>query len=238
MHPRHRTYICEMESHEIDDALTRAEEAVSSGAGLSGTGFWKVVGEVKRDPAVVETYAGRIAEVDQRAFENWGPLLRVPLGPGTLLAGLVTAVGIALVGSAYYLDGLLAIVAFGAGVVVLLGSTHSLAHLIVGRIFGIRFTRWFVPKLTQPQPGVKVDYASYLRTPPKRRAWMHASGAITTKAIPFLMVPAAMAAGLPDWVWWVLVVAGVGMIVTDVLWSTKASDWKRFRREMAFAQDS
>lgn len=209
-----------------------------SGAGLEGTGFWRAVAEVKRNPSLVETYADRIAEIDQRAFDNWGPLVTVPIGPGTLLAILATVVGVALVGLAYYLDGFLAIAAFGAGVIVLLGSTHTLAHLIVGRSLGIHFTKWFVAKISQPQPGVKVEYASYLRTSPKRRAWMHASGAIATKAIPFLMIPAAIAAGLPDWVWWVLVVAGVAMILTDVLWSTKSSDWKRFSREMAFAQDS
>ena len=227
-----------METHEIDDALTRAEEAVRSGAGLGGTGFWRAVGEVKADAALVDSYADRIAEIDRQAFENWGPLIALPLGVGTVLAVLMTGVGVFLVGLAYYLDGFVAIVVFGAGVAVLLGSTHGLAHLVVGLILGIRFTKWFVPEITQPQPGVKIDYVSYLHTPPRRRAWMHASGALVTKAIPFLMVPAALAAGLPNWVWWVLLIAGVAMVVTDVFWSTKASDWKRYRREMALAQDS
>ena len=150
----------------------------------------------------------------------------------------MTVGGVALVGLAYYLDGFTAIFVFGAGVVVLLGATHSLAHLIVGSVFGIRFTKWFVAKISQPQPGIKIDYASYLRVTPSRRAWMHASGAIVTKAIPFLMIPAAIAAGLPDWVWWVLLVAGLAMILTDVVWSTRASDWKKFRREMTLAQTS
>jgi hypothetical protein len=30
---------------------------------------------------------------------------------------------------------------------------------------------------------------------------------------------------------------GVAALATDVLWSTKASDWKKFRREMSFAQE-
>lgn len=227
-----------METREIDDALDRAEQAVTRGKGLSGTGFWGAVGEVKTNPALVDSYADRIGFIDQLAFDNWKPLLTVPLGLGTVFAVLVTAGGVALVGVAYYLDGLAAVVAFGAGVVALLGSTHSLAHLIVGSIFGIRFTKWFVVEITQPQPGVKIDYASYLRVNPRRRAWMHASGAIVTKAIPFLMIPAALAADLPDWVWWVLLFAGVAMIITDVLWSTSASDWKRYRREMALAQTS
>lgn len=67
---------------------------------------------------------------------------------------------------------------------------------------------------------------------------MHASGALTTKAIPFLMVPAAIAAGMPAWVSWLLVGVGATTIATDILWSTEKSDWKKFSREMRFAQES
>jgi hypothetical protein len=66
---------------------------------------------------------------------------------------------------------------------------------------------------------------------------MHASGAITTKLIPFLLIGAAIAAGLPTWVVWVVVAIGVGAVTTDVAWSTKKSDWKKFRREKGFAQE-
>ncbi|MGH8912176.1 MAG: hypothetical protein ACRDVD_06660, partial [Acidimicrobiia bacterium] len=122
-------------------------------------------------------------------------------------------------------------VAFGAGTAVLLGSTHGLGHLAVGAAMGIRFTHWFVASMTTPQPGVKIDYASYLRTPPRRRAWMHAAGALLTKTIPFILIPAALAAALPTWVIWVLASVGVVVVVTDLVWSVKASDWKKFRRE-------
>jgi hypothetical protein len=101
---------------------------------------------------------------------------------------------------------------------------------------GIDFTHWFIGTIVRPQPGVKVDYSSYLRTPAMARAWMHASGAIVTKAIPVLLLGAAVAAGLPSWAIWGLVVISVATIATDVLWSTKSSDWMKFRRERRFAQ--
>jgi uncharacterized membrane protein YraQ (UPF0718 family) len=66
---------------------------------------------------------------------------------------------------------------------------------------------------------------------------MHASGALTTKIIPFLLIGAAVAAGLSSWVPWLLAGLGVAMVLTDVLWSTEESDWKRFKREMRFAQE-
>jgi hypothetical protein len=67
---------------------------------------------------------------------------------------------------------------------------------------------------------------------------MHASGALVTKVLPFAFLGAALAADIPIWAVVVLVAVGIGQIVTDLLWSTKASDWKKFRREMGFAQSA
>jgi hypothetical protein len=66
---------------------------------------------------------------------------------------------------------------------------------------------------------------------------MHASGAIVTKAIPFLLIPVALVMpAIPTWVPLILLGLGMIQIVTDVVWSTKSSDWAKFRREMAFDQ--
>jgi hypothetical protein len=53
--------------------------------------------------------------------------------------------------------------------------------------------------------------------------------------MPFAFIGAAIAAGVPTWVPWALLVIGVVEIVTDIVWSTKASDWKKYKREMALA---
>jgi hypothetical protein len=157
---------------------------------------------------------------------------------GTTLMVAGTLVGLALIWWAYALEGLTAAIAFYLGLGTLLVTTHGLAHLVVGTIAGIRFTSWFIGSITLPQPGVKVDYSTYLRASPMRRAWMHASGAVVTKVIPFALLGAAIAADLPTWAVWVVVAIGLAAIATDILWSTKSSDWKRFRREMEFAQPS
>ena len=115
-------------------------------------------------------------------------------------------------------------------------TTHGLAHLAVGTFVGIDFTDWFVDLPKRPQPGFKIDYASYLRASPRHRAWMHAAGAIATKLTPFLVVPYAVAIGTEAWAVLVLLALGVVQIVTDVLFSVKASDWKKFRREMRLAR--
>jgi hypothetical protein len=100
----------------------------------------------------------------------------------------------------------------------------------------MRFSSWFVGSVAKPQPGIKIDYASYLLVPPRSRAWMHAAGAIFGKVLPVALLPAAIVAGLPAWVVWVLAIFAVAQVATDVLWSTKSSDWKRFRREMRYAR--
>lgn len=228
-----RTGYIELVEH-IERVLDEAEERVARGDSVDGIGFWPLVKQTKSDPELVETYGRRIADIDQEAFRNWA-FLAIPVVPGTILALAGTAVGLGLVGWAYWLVDWAAVITFYAGVGVVLVTTHGLAHLAVGRLSGMRFTHWFIGTLGRPQPGVKVDYESYLRSRAESRAWMHASGAIVTKIVPFVMIGASVAAGLPMWVPWVLVALGVVSILTDVLWSTKASDWKKFRREMALA---
>jgi hypothetical protein len=65
---------------------------------------------------------------------------------------------------------------------------------------------------------------------------MHAAGAIVTKLIPFALIGAALAADVPAWTVWLLVAVGIGQLITDYLWSTKGSDWKKFSREMRYAR--
>ena len=221
-----------MTSEQIDAALDAAE---ASPARLAGTGYWAVVASVKRDRSLVDTYADRIGAIDQRWFEAAVPLL-LPFWLGTVLAIGGTAIGLVLIGIAYGIDDPWNGVWFLAGTIGLLVSTHGLGHLVVGLAVGIRFTAWFA-FFRRPQPGVKTDYASYRRAPARHRAWMHASGAVVTKAIPFLLVPSALIAGVPWWTVAVLVALGVAQLFTDALWSTKASDWSKYRREMAIARE-
>ena len=235
LHRDDRTYCSTMDSAEVAKALDRAETAVKEGSGLSGTGFWPAVAAVKRDPKLVEQHADRIAQIDMSAFSSW-PLLRIPIRVGTTLALAAFVAGLALIAGSYYAGGVAATVLFLAGLGALLATTHGLGHLLVGTLVGIRFTDWFVGSITRPQPGVKIDYSSYLRTRPRRRAWMHASGALATKITPFAVLGVVVPAGLPGWIFWMLLLLGAAMIATDIAWSTKSSDWKKFRREMRLAQ--
>ena len=131
-----------------------------------------------------------------------------------------TAAGLALLAAA---------VAWSIGV-------HSPTHLVFGWFAGIRFTDSFLGGPPPPRPGLKTDYATYLRAEPSMRAWFHASGAIATKIAPFIAVALAPATNAPAWAVLATAAIGVLQIVTDVLFSTKSSDWKKFRRERAVAK--
>lgn len=227
-----------MTPEAIDAALDAAEAAVAAGSpvDLGATGYWKVVAAVKRDPSLVDRYADRVGAIDDAWFRSAAPLL-LPLWLGTALAIVGAVFSLVLIGLAYALDAPWNGLSFLAGTAALLVATHGMGHLAVGAAFGIRFTGWFA-FFRFPQPGVKTDYASYLRTPAKQRAWMHAGGAVVTKAIPFLLIPSALVAGVPWWTFVALLAIGIGQLVTDVLWSTRSSDWSKYRREMAIAKEN
>ena len=226
-----------MNDAEIDRALAASERELEAGrvADLRTLGFWRAVAAVKRDPELVGRYATRIATIDRAVFRRRVRLV-FPMVLGVIVLDLGLFGGLVLLGVATFVDHpwreILVLVAAGALDV----TTHGLAHLAVGTLVGIDFTDWFVDLPKRPQPGFKTDYASYLRASPRRRAWMHAAGAIATKLTPFLVIPYAVAIGTETWALLVLLALGVVQIVSDLLYSVKASDWKKFLREMRLAR--
>lgn len=219
----------------IDEALDRAEEALAQGRSLEGTGFWKAVARLRRDPEAALTFADRVAGIDRRSFEH-SVKLRVPLWVGNIILIGGSAAGIGAIAVASFLDELPRALIFLAAFGVIDVCTHSVSHVAVGRLVGIRFTHYFLGGPPPPRPGAKVDYASYLRTPPRRRALMHASGAVVTKVVPFAMLPIGMALSVSTWALWAVALVGVGQIITDLVFSTKTSDWKKVRRELRAAR--
>ena len=224
-----------MDEAAVEEALTRAEAAVAIGASLEGTGFWRAVGQARRSAAVAARYAEWIGRIDRQAFQR-GVRLRAPAPVGTSVLTALSGAGLAAILLAEKLDSRwLRSLVFLAGFGAIELGTHSLAHWAVGRAMGMRFTHYFLGGPPPPRPGAKLDYASYLRVAPKKRAAMHASGAVVTKIVPFALIPAARSMEVHGWVVALLVVVGMAQIVTDVLFSTKSSDWKKVRRELRAA---
>lgn len=226
-----------MDEPAIERVLRECERELAAGRALDlrALGFWRAVAAVKRRRELVDRYATRVAAIDRAAFRRRVRLaFPVSLGVVALDIGLfggLLLLGVA-VGVGHPWREILVLVAAGA----LDATTHGLAHLAIGTFLGIDFTDWFVDLPKRPQPGFKIDYASYLRASPRRRAWMHAAGAIGTKLTPFLVIPYAVAIGTEAWVGLILLALGLIQILTDVLFSVRTSDWKKFRREMRLAR--
>lgn len=222
---------------EVADALTKAEQQLERGEGLAGSGFWKAVGVVKQSPTLIKEHGSRIAAIDAQAHKDWA-LVSVPLWLGSVLAALVSVALVWLVGRGYQWATPWDTVAMVVGGFGLMTAVHSPAHLIVGTIFGMKYSHWFVGSLKRPQPGVKIEYSSYLSTPPLLRAVMHASGAVASKLALWLTFWAGLVAEIETWG---LLILGVGALVTTITDFTigfKSGDWKKARREWRFFRNA
>lgn len=227
----------ETASLRIAEELDRIEETVRGGStDLRALGFWRVVGSVKRDQVLVLDHADQVGRIDRAAFVA-RVRVRAPVWVGSvLLVALIAAGAVAIVLAARWTGTAAGIALLAAAFAWAIG-VHSPTHQAFGWFAGIRFTDSFLGGPPPPRPGLKTDYATYLRAEPSMRAWFHASGAIATKIAPFVAVALAPLTNAPAWAVIAAAAIGVLQIVTDVLFSTKTSDWKKFRRERAVAKD-
>lgn len=222
---------------DFQDSFARIESAVSAGdTDLSRLGFFRLLRKVKADPVVAAHWAGVAGRIDRTAFEaRVRPRFPVWLGNAVLVAGTVVgaaAIVVAMAATDPLVAGLALVVSAGILSVVV----HDLGHWAVGRAVGIRFIGYFLDGPFLVQPGLKTDYATYLRTSPGGRAAMHAAGALASKAAPFVSLAFWPTTDAPAWAAWTVLGIGVIQIVTDVVWSTKKSDWKKVIRERRLAR--
>jgi hypothetical protein len=226
-----------IEPASIGPSLERIEAEVRAGrTDLSALGFWRIVQRVKLDRELIDEHADAIGRIDTLAFRT-GVRLRAPVWVGVWLLTLGIVAGGVAIGAAFVwqtpLWKGLALVAAGA---IWSFSVHVPAHWLAGTIVGIRWTDCFLGGPPPPRPGLKSDYGTYLRADPDSRAWMHASGAIATKIAPLAALAFWPGSNAPWWAAVALLAIGVFQIATDLVFSTKVSDWKKFRREKAVAR--
>ena len=240
-------------TEDLQRAFERIEAQVDQG-NTDLREFWALVRRVKADPMLSQHWAEEVGRIDHKAFERRvRPTFPVWLGNALLMSGTLVLLWVAFLSgfatAGWFSDSgatsgdrtlggiMLLVSAVGLSVTV-----HDPAHWVIGRLSGIRFKRYFLDGPTRIQPGLKSDYASYLRTPPGARAAMHAAGAIASKLAPFLALflgGIAIEFDLGTFPWWAVVgVIGFGalQLLTDLLFSVKQGDWKKVRRELLVAR--
>jgi hypothetical protein len=222
---------------DFQDSFARIEAAVAGGdADLSRLGFFGLMRKVKADRVLSAHWAEVAGAIERAAFERRvRPRFPVWLGNAVLMAGTLAGAG-AIVLAMATTDELVGGVALVASAGILSVSVHDLAHWAVGRLVGIRFVAYFLDGPFRIQPGLKTDYARYLRASPGGRAAMHAAGALASKVAPFVSLAFWPATAAPGVAAWAILGIGVAQIVTDVLWSTRKSDWKKVIRERRLAR--
>jgi hypothetical protein len=222
---------------DLGRELDRIEAAVAAGnTDLATLGFWRVIGRIKRDPAAVVRFADQAGRIDTTAFRG---RVRTRVRPWIGIAVLLLAVvlGVAAVVAATRWTGTWAGLALVAAGGLWSIGVHLPAHAFVGWLASIRCTDVFLGPPPPPRPGLKTDYATYLRAEPSMRVWFHASGAVATKIAPFVALALWPVTNAPAWAAWVLLALGLLQIVTDVVFSTRSSDWKKVRRERRVRRD-
>ena len=222
---------------DYQDAFARIEAAVAAGeTDLRALGFWRLVSKVKRDPALSSHWADVAGRIDRAAFES-RVRLRFPVWFGNAVLVGATATGaVAVVIAVQTTSEVVAGLALVFAAADWSASVHGLAHWLAGRAAKIRFTSYFFDRLFPPVPGLKTDYATYLRASPEARAWMHASGAIASKIAPLVALAFWPATVAPVWAAWAIAAYALVLIVTDVVYSVRYSDWKKVRRELRVAR--
>ncbi|MFN2545008.1 MAG: hypothetical protein ABR600_10650 [Actinomycetota bacterium] len=222
---------------DFQDAFARVEAALDAGnTDLSRLRFWRLVRAVKADAMLSAHWAETIGRIDRKAFElRVRPRFPVWFGNGLLLLG--TAVGAAAIVYALGCDNrtVAGFLLLASGPILSV-SIHDLAHWAWGRAVGMRFLWYFLDGPIRVQPGIKTDYASYLRTPPASRAGMHAAGAVASKIAPVIPLALWPLADAPAWAAWGLAAFVVVQVITDVTFSVKRSDWGKVRRELGVAR--
>lgn len=187
---------------DIGSELDRIEEAVLNGDYSVNLKFWKMVAKVKKDPELIRKFAEQIGRIDQAIFRARARVT-VPLKLGHLIELAITLFFIFIL-YRLILSGVYPGVALIAGTFVIMATIHPLAHYIVGRIFGIKFTFYFPDGPALIEPTIKTDYASYLKAPPKNRAIMHAAGAMVSTLVIIASLAVATVIDAPSWSFWLL----------------------------------
>ncbi len=177
-----------MDTGEIEEVLNKVKAELSQGNyGAAGNlGFWRVVRVAKKNPEIGENFAEMIGEIDRLLFESkaW---IKLDYRTGTIIELIGAVIGVFLLYFGATLTGIESTIFYVASAVVLMTALHPISHIIAAKLFGIKFHFYYPNGPEKVLPTLKVDYSTYLKTPPKSRALFHLVGAVNSVLVTFLV---------------------------------------------------
>jgi len=187
--------------------------------------FWALLHRVKKERINDDELLGQIENVSVKRFREQVSFT-LSMAFGNLLATIVTIAAV--------------IMAFQKGewvlylsALVLMTSLHPLSHYLTGNLLGIKFTHYYLNGPAKIEPTLRINYSSYLKASPERRALMHASGVVGTIAAPLIAMLIALNKGADDAAF-NLFILFLLLIAFELLTSTKTGDLMRAKREYGY----
>ncbi len=190
----------------------------------NGKEFLSIVNKVKKDRTNDDELLTRIENISRKRF---GEKVSITMGlfAGNLLEMFATIAAIVLAFQADtewipYISTL-----------ILMTTLHPLSHYLTGRIFGIRFTHYYLNGPARIEPTLRINYFSYLKASGIKRALMHASGVIGTLSAPLIVALIALdKGGIAQNLFYLFLL----LIVFELLTSTKIGDLMKAKREYGY----
>ncbi len=188
--------------------------------------FWKLVDEIKKGK--FKEHIDFVGRIDEKVYRK-RTRIKVGISYGNSILLVLLIISIFLLTRGGYL--------FLLGALCIPWIVHPLAHYIVGKAYGIDFLFYFPNGPAKIEPTLKIDYATYLRASARKRAYMHASGVIATLSSAFLMVILSFLSKQNALIKFVLIAYFLILLITDLAFSPKFGDLKRYKREMRYVRD-
>ena len=192
----------------------------------NGKEFLSIVNKIKKDKINDDELLTQIENLSRKRFEG-KVSLTLGLFTGNLLEIIATMASIVLA-FRVNTDWMLYLC-----VLILMATLHPLSHYLAGRLFGIRFTHYYLNGPARIEPTLRINYFSYLKAKGVKRALMHASGVIGTLAAPLIVALIALDKGdlgvAMNLIYFFLL-----LIVFELLTSTKIGDLMKAKREYEY----
>ena len=182
-----------MEEGEIEEVLGKLESEFSRGnyEAAKILGFWKTVNAAKKNPKLAAAFGERIGRIDKLLFESkaW---VKLGYRTGTVIELTGAVLGFIFLYLGTRSTGTESTLFYTASSLILTTALHPISHVVAAWLTGIKFHFYFLNGPLLFEPTLKVDYATYVKTPARMRVLFHLAGAINSVLMTFFVLIVAL----------------------------------------------